>query len=75
MIAASVTYGCRTNAVPGMPEATKARYCAARGAAVHAEAWNPNPDPNPIPDPNPEPNSSPSPNPNPNSIPNPNPNS
>jgi len=26
-----------TNAVPGMPEATKARYCAARGAAVHAE--------------------------------------
>jgi len=27
-----------TNAVPGMPEATKARYCAARGAAVHAEA-------------------------------------
>jgi malate synthase len=27
-----------TNAVPGMPAATKARYCAARGAAVHAEA-------------------------------------
>ena len=26
-----------TNAVPDMPAATKARYCAARGAAVHAE--------------------------------------
>ena len=40
LVAASATYHVarRTNAVPGMPAATRARYCAARGAAVHAEA-------------------------------------
>ena len=50
--------------MPGMPEATKARYCAARGAAVHAA--NPNPNTNTNPNPNSTPN--PDPNPTPNQV-------